>query len=65
MLGNDRLYIVVDKPLTRVMPELHQANEDHIINNKMIPSNQNMVRSSKRVLNKTDILAENFGMTTA
>lgn len=62
MLSNERLYIVVDKPLTRIMPEIHQTNEDHIINSKMIPSNQNIKRPAKRNMNKNDILAENFGM---
>ena len=38
LLSNERLFLIVDKPLTRVMPELHQDNEDHIINNKIIPS---------------------------
>ena len=62
MLSNERLYIVVDKPLTRIMPEIHQTNEDHIINSKMIPSNQNVKRPTKRNMNKNEILAENFGI---
>ena len=39
LLKNERLFLVVDKPLTRVMPELHEDNDDFIINNKIIPSN--------------------------
>lgn len=62
LLSNERLYIVVDKPLTRIMPEIHQTNEDHIINSKMIPSNQNIKRPTKRNMNKNDIVAENFGL---
>jgi hypothetical protein len=39
LLRNERFFLVVDKPLTRILPELHEDNEDHIINNKVIPSN--------------------------
>ena len=39
LLRNERLFLVVDKPLTRIMPELHEDNDDFIINNKIIPSN--------------------------
>ena len=35
LLRNERLFLVVDKPLTRVMPELHEDNDDFIINNKI------------------------------
>jgi hypothetical protein len=35
---NDRLFLLVDKPLTRILPELHEDNDDFIINHKMIPS---------------------------
>ena len=66
LLSNERLFLIVDKPLTRVMPELHRANEDHIINNKMIPSHQSMKRnpSNKKPTTKNDILAENFGLNS-
>ena len=66
LLSNERLFLIVDKPLTRVMPELHRANEDHIINNKMIPSHQSMKRNlaNKKATTKNDILAENFGLNT-
>ena len=38
MLENDRFLLVVDKPLTRILPELHEDNDDFILNNKCIPS---------------------------
>lgn len=61
LLSNERLFLIVDKPLTRIMPDLHQANEDHIITNKIIPANQNTRQPMKKPQKKTDILAENFG----
>jgi hypothetical protein len=39
LIKNNRLYILIDKPITRSLPELHEDNDDFIINNKIIPSN--------------------------
>ena len=35
LLRNERLFLIVDKPLTRILPELHEDNDDFIINNKI------------------------------
>lgn len=61
LLNDERLFLVVDKPMTRIMPELHQTNDDHILSNKIIPSNQASNRF-KRPTTKNDALAENFGL---
>jgi len=61
LLRKDRLFLVVDKPLTRVLPELHEDNDDFIINNKVIPSNTYQVKR-KSQKNKNDILQDKFGM---
>lgn len=37
--NNKKMFIVIDKPITRVLPEIHEENDDFIINNKIIPSN--------------------------
>jgi len=64
LLKNDRLFLVVDKPLTRVMPELHEDNDDFIINNKIIPSNNYQVkkRMQQKKPAKVNILGERFGL---
>ena len=64
LLSDDRLFMIVDKPLTKIMPELHQATDDHIINHKIIPNNQGLKRNVKKTVTKSDILAENFGFNT-
>lgn len=51
LLRNDRLFLIVDKPLTRVLPELHEDNDDFIINNKIIPSNTYQIK--KKLQRKT------------
>ena len=38
LLQNERLLIVIDKPLTPILPELFFENDDFILNNKSIPS---------------------------
>ena len=32
LLKNERLILVVDKPLTRILPELHEDNNEYMIN---------------------------------
>ena len=44
LFKNDRLFLIVDKPLTRILPELHDDNDEFIINNKIIPSNTYQVK---------------------
>jgi hypothetical protein len=39
LLRNERLFLIVDKPLTRILPELHEDNDEFLLNNKIIPSN--------------------------
>jgi len=63
LLKNERLFLVVDKPLTRILPELHEDNDDFIINNKIIPSNTYQIK--RKLLNKqtkNNILSEKFGL---
>jgi hypothetical protein len=74
LIRNDRLFLIVDKPLTRIMPELHVDNEDFIINNKIISTNtfQSSKKSHQKNSNsgstnnnnnttKTSILHDAFG----
>jgi hypothetical protein len=48
LLKSHRLYLMIDKPLTRILPEYYEENDDFIINHKVIPSNniQNMKRGT-------------------
>lgn len=68
LLRNERLFIIVDKPLTRILPELHDDNDEFILNNKIIPSNNNYQlksRMNKKKTNKNLILNENFGISNS
>jgi hypothetical protein len=63
LLRNERLFLIVDKPLTRILPELHEDNDDFILNNKIIPSNNYHVKTrlQRKKQNKSSILNEKFG----
>lgn len=64
LLQNDNLLLIVDKPLTRIMPELHEDNDDFLLNNKSIPSNTTLKLKRNKIntnTSKSDILSENFG----
>jgi hypothetical protein len=64
LFKNERLFLIVDKPLTRVLPELHEDNDDFILSNKIIPSNNYQIKPKiqRKATNKTSILNENFGI---
>ena len=63
LLKNERLFLVVDKPLTRILPELHEDNDDFIINNKIISSNTYQIkRKLLQKQTKNNILSEKFGL---
>jgi hypothetical protein len=64
LLKSERLFLIVDKPLTRILPELHEDNDEFIINNKIIPSSNNFQvkkKIQKKPQNKSSILSEKFG----
>lgn len=62
LLKNERLFFVVDKPLTRILPELHEDNDDFLIHNKVIPSNTYIKKRCQKV-SKNNIVNENFGIS--
>jgi len=71
LLQNERLFLVVDKPLTRILPELHEDNEDFIINHKMIPSSVSQTVNSssttasyllKKKMTKGEKFMSNIGL---
>jgi hypothetical protein len=67
LLRNERLFLIVDKPLTRILPELHEDNDDFILNNKIIPSNNYQIKArlQRKKQNKSLILNEKFGTSTS
>jgi hypothetical protein len=63
LLKTEHMLLVIDKPLTRILPELHEDNDDFIINNKIIPSNSYQIKNKiNKKQNKVVILNEKFGL---
>ena len=63
LLKNERLLLVVDKPLTRILPEIHEDNDEFLITNKNVLSNNKytLKKSSKQV-SKNRIVHDTFNV---
>jgi hypothetical protein len=66
------MLLIIDKPMTRILPELHEDNEDFITNIYGSKNNQNSGTGVYKVKKQSDkqkgpgkstIIKENFGMS--
>ena len=64
LLKSERLLLVVDKPLVRTMPELHDDNDDYLLNNKGVPTtiSKYVPQRETKINNKNDIVNQNFNL---
>ena len=62
LLKNERLLLIVDKPLSRVLPELHEDNDDFLLSKKTIPSSNKYTLRKKETITKKDILTDKFNI---
>ena len=68
LLKNDRLIMVVDKPLTKIMPEIYEENNEepnimnNLLDNKKKKSNRYKLKSKEIFKTKTDILNNSFNV---
>ena len=60
LLKNERLLLIVDKPLTRILPELYHENNDNNYLNKGLHNNSIMKKNT--TISKSNILSENFNL---
>lgn len=44
LMQTDKLFLTVNKPMTRVLPELVESHENHVLNTKIIPSSVQMLK---------------------
>jgi len=61
LLKNERLLLIVDKPMTSSLPELHIDNDDFFINNKNTAGNFKL-KTKYNKQTKSEILLNNFNM---
>ena len=64
LLKNERLLLVVDKPLIRALPELHEDTDDYLLSYQGIPSaaNKYPLQRQTKIPSKNDILNEHFNI---
>jgi len=65
LLKNERLLLIVDKPLTRILPELHEDTDDYLLNNQGIkpqPSQKYMLYRKNIQKSKNDIVNQQFNL---
>jgi len=62
LLKNERLLLIVDKPLSRILPELHEDNNDMMSCDSMISSSNKFKLRRKTKQSKTEILSETFNL---
>ena len=63
MINQESVLLVIDKPLTRILPELHEDNDDHMIrNNRKISSSNKFALNPRQNISKAEILMENFNL---
>lgn len=60
LFKKDKYLFIVDKPLTRVMPELYEDNDTHIIHNKFMNTNNKL---KSKFQSKSSILNETFSVS--
>jgi hypothetical protein len=62
LLKNERLLLVVDKPLSRILPELHEDNDDMMSSVSMVSTSNKFKLRRKVKQSKTEILGETFNL---
>jgi len=64
LLKSERLLLIVDKPLVRSMPELHNDSDDYLLNNKGVTAAIAKYTPQKQdnIINKNYILNQNFNV---
>ena len=64
LLTYDRFLFVIDKPLTRILPELHEDNDDFLLSKNTSYNNLKIKKNNNTNSSKKDIMNENFGFSS-
>ena len=69
ILKNERMYMIVDKPMTKILPELYEENNDipniysNILNNRETYKKSNFrLKRNQMKKTKTNALTETFNL---
>ena len=61
LFQSEQMIYIVNKPLTHILPELYEDNNDFLLNNKIIPTNSVNIKKNKPL--KSNIINNAFGIT--
>ena len=64
LLRKECLLLIVEKPLTHILPELHEDNDEFLLNHKTIPNNSYKLKRKTTKNNKKNIIKDTFGKKT-
>ena len=63
LLKTERLLLIVDKPLSRQLPELHEDNNDYLLLNKnSVSTSRYKIKKPQQQQTKSSIMQENFNL---
>ena len=62
LFKSEQLIYMFNKPLTHILPELYEDNNDFLVGNKIIQNNNIRKNQLKKKSNKTNIINEVFGV---
>lgn len=61
LFQSEQMIYIVNKPLTHILPELYEDNNDFLLNSKIIPTNSVNIKKNKPL--KSNIINNAFGIT--
>ena len=61
LFQSEQMIYIVNKPLTHILPELYEDNNDFLLNRKIIPTNSVNIKKNKPL--KSNIINNAFGIT--
>ena len=65
LFKNERILLVIDKPITRIYPEIFDENNEYHIQNLNDNNKYRLSVNKLNTLNKSNCIAKNFGLTQA
>ena len=66
LLKNERLLLIVEKPLINILPEIHEDGDDYLLNIQDKTNNNNLnkysIQRNCKSQSKNDILSDQFNI---
>ncbi len=63
LFKNERILLVIDKPITRIYPEIFDENNEYHIQNLNDNNKYRLSVNKTNTINKSNFIAQSFGLT--